>query len=333
MKKNLSYFSVVQNFICCSFNSSKCEIHRDSVLEALIQFLILLCVLLLSRKSFYRTSLEYLLLCTVCRRTRKRNLWSSKCSFCIRAMPRVKSTLWLALVFTLSSVPVSTAAPVISTILEGNQPTGGGTIISISGSGFLLYSTVSSLGYTSSGATTWISTTSVLTNAGYGIGGSISMSLLVDNFGSIFITQVATYDQPMISAISAPNMIGSESSSVTISGSSFAWANYSPYDRVGQSDSAATAWIADTSIFCKAPVGSFQSLILVVTLGIQVASLSEIATYETGIGSTVGVRNVGVIAGSSISIGGYSFGNVRCEIKQDKEHQRVHSATISCKFV
>ena len=217
----------------------------------------------------------------------------------------------LVAIFILCWMPVSNSAPTLSAISTGNQPTNGGTIISVSGSGFVLYSTISSLGDTAAQNTLWISTSAILCNVGYGIGGSIHFNLLINNFDPVSITQAVTFDDPSMSSISMPNILGGKFLSITVTGSSFGFTDFSPIERAGQTGLVSTLWSAETSVSCKASHGFSQSIRFMISFGGAGATITDATSYDIGAISIVAGGNLGEADSSFRTLFGSRFGTAR----------------------
>ncbi len=242
------------------------------------------------------------------------------CHFlCCRSMTMISTNLsyrslgiWSISIFILCWMPVSNSAPTISSVSKGNQPTSGGTIISVSGSGFVLYSTISSVGDTAAQNTNWLSSSSILCNVGYGIGGSIQFNLLFETLNSVSISQAVTYDTPSISSIIAPNSFGSKFMGITVAGRRFGLMNFSPINRGSQTSTVETRWLADTSIFCKTADGLSRTLQIVISSGVHISTGTDAASYETSAVSVVANLNLARNAVSFSTISGSNFGKSRC---------------------
>ena len=80
---------------------------------------------------------------------------------------------------------------------------------------------------------------------------------------------------------------------------------------MGRSGAVGTAWVSDTTVVCKVAGGTEGSLMVVMSVGERVGSLTEASSYDAGMGSSWRVGNAGATGGASVSVIGGSFGSVR----------------------
>ena len=69
--------------------------------------------------------------------------------------------------------------------------------------------------------------------------------------------------------------------------------------------------MSDTTVVCKVAGGTEGSLMVVMSVGERVGSLTEASSNDAGMGSSWRSGNVGTTGGASVSVIGGSFGSVR----------------------
>ncbi len=218
----------------------------------------------------------------------------------------------LVLGFMVFAAPFTHATQAITAVKEMNQPATGGTIVSISGSSFVLNSAISSLGDSLCEETLWISETSLKCIAGYGIGGSLPTLVNFLNVSSSSLTQAITYHLALLSTVISKNTLSMEVWRFTIIGGNFGVSSLSLRGRVEQTGTAATDWTAETSLICKAAAGSEMSMKVVVSIGALVASVTEIMSYGANqISSLIRMNQPVKNLEARAVIGGSNFANIR----------------------
>ena len=80
---------------------------------------------------------------------------------------------------------------------------------------------------------------------------------------------------------------------------------------MGRTGAEGTEWVSDTTVVCKVAGGTEGSLMVVMSVGERVGSLTEASSYDAGMGSSWRAGNVGTTGGASVSVIGGSFGSVR----------------------
>ena len=93
---------------------------------------------------------------------------------------------------------------------------------------------------------------------------------------------------------------------------------YSVAGRVGRSGAAATVWVSESVVVCKAGGGVGGSVAVGVTGGVRVGSVSGALSYDAVTGSSVGVRNVDGAGSGSVSVSGAGLGSSRY-VEKEKE--------------
>ena len=74
----------------------------------------------------------------------------------------------------------------------------------------------------------------------------------------------------------------------------------------------ATAWMSDTSAVCKMSGGVDGSMVVAMSAGGRAGSLTESASFDGRMASSVAGTNEGSTGGGSLSVSGADFGTSRC---------------------
>ena len=89
---------------------------------------------------------------------------------------------------------------------------------------------------------------------------------------------------------------------------------------MGGTRAAATTWISESAVVCKLGGGMGGSVVVGMTGGVRVGSMSRGVSYDGGAVSGVAGRNVGGGAGSgSVSVSGANLGSSRYAEEIDRE--------------
>ena len=93
-------------------------------------------------------------------------------------------------------------------------------------------------------------------------------------------------------------------------GSEIAWVvfRYTGRGRAGLSGAQASSWVSDTSVMCKLSAGVDGSLVLAMTSGLRVGSVSNLVSYDASAVSTSAWVNEGTTSGASMTVSGADFG-------------------------
>ena len=92
---------------------------------------------------------------------------------------------------------------------------------------------------------------------------------------------------------------------------------YSGAVRLGQSGGQASSWVSDTSVVCKMSAGLGASMVLAMTSGGRVGSVTEGLSYDGNAVSVAAWVNEGTTSGVSMTVSGADFGTTRCLGSED----------------
>ena len=81
--------------------------------------------------------------------------------------------------------------------------------------------------------------------------------------------------------------------------------------RAGQSGAQATGWVSDTSVVCTTSAGVYGSVVVSMTSGERVGSVTVVVSYDGSAPSSVGWANEGATSGGSVTVSGADFGTRR----------------------
>jgi hypothetical protein len=202
-------------------------------------------------------------------------------------------------------------APSISSIYTGNAPSSG-IEITISGSGFGAsgqISTASRLLGTSSEATVWISSTSLVSRFA---SGSSQTGRVVVTAGVVVgtTTSFLSYDRPEPQQAWPYNIRNSGRISISITGAEFAFNSYSQKVRITSSACEASAWISDSHLTCRIARGhaTRNGLAVIVTSALVVGtSVPALMSYDMHNLARLNSCNA-PSRGGLVSLTGSSFG-------------------------
>jgi hypothetical protein len=177
---------------------------------------------------------------------------------------------------------------------SSNKPTAGGLSISILGRGFgnAFYSSSVRLSSTTLASSQWVSDSTVICKVVAGQGRSLRASLTSGNsissasdvfsFDAVYISLNQT--RPVNSLVSHSGHLEIQRLGqyiLTIQGRNMGIRDSSLAPQHGSTSCEYTAWIADSSIFCRATTGTQGSTAVMVTLGASTGSSTSIVTYDS----------------------------------------------------
>ncbi|KAJ1470608.1 IPT/TIG domain-containing protein, partial [Baffinella frigidus] len=171
---------------------------------------------------------------------------------------------WGALLAVAAACLGSAAAqpnlPIVDDVNPANGPTGGGTIITISGRNFgggssSVQPTIS-LGGAPCPQVVWVSATSVLCETPEGVGAH--KAILVDVDGKTSVKNANSqflYDAPTVIAIEPGHGSAAGGTMVTIIGSNFGESNNNPSVTIGGRPCQSVVWLSNSKLQCVSPPG------------------------------------------------------------------------------
>jgi len=196
------------------------------------------------------------------------------------------------------------------------------------------YTGFARLGGTGCESTEWVSDTAVTGVIAAGVSGTHGVAVTVGMRGGSY-TEVVSYDKVELSTLVPSNRPATGSVVVTVFGSDFARADYSAVGRVGFTSSENTAWVSDTALQALVSAGVAISRRVAVTVGENVNTISEAASYDVATVSSVVYGNRGAFGDSVFSVSGSQmgtvdytgalrFGSTGCESSQWISDTQVH---------
>jgi len=240
--------------------------------------------------------------------------------------------------FGVATKVFSYDAPSLSTIDVGNNtgPTSGGTEFRINGKNFGPnapgYSVEYRIGSTQMNQTTWISDTHVQGIIPAGVCKALTVGILAcDQEGTL--SEVFSYFVPNVTGAnggevnsrtwigersgaaldpvpSAPLLVQTGGSTVSVSGAYFGTADYTGHVRFGGTSGIATNWTSDTSVEATSPPGVCSDQALVYTICDQPGTKEHAFCYDTPFvtSGTSKWPNRPTTGGATISMLGVNFG-------------------------
>ena len=208
------------------------------------------------------------------------------------------------------SVGFSAAATALSALKAANSPSTGSISVTVYGAGMGLgaYSATSRMGRTACEATTWASDTAMLALVGGGVmrSGQVSVTagMLVGSLSSGF-----SVGRGVISLMRRSNVPTSGSVSITVYGAGAGHEAYTGVLRVGLTACQATIWQSDTSLVCQVGSRVMGSVLVSVSVGQQVGSMTSGVSADTGMMSVTGRRNTAATGSASITVFGAGLGS------------------------
>jgi len=168
---------------------------------------------------------------------------------------------WLAVaVACLSGAVAQPHEPQVNDVNPNNGPTGGGTIITISGQNFGGGSSSVQPSITVGGVpcpqVVWVSATSVLCETPQGVGGHKAVLVDVDGATSVKNSNSEfQYDAPSVIAIEPGHGSAAGGTMVTVIGSNFGTSNNNPSVTIGGRPCQSVVWLSNSKLQCVSPPG------------------------------------------------------------------------------
>jgi hypothetical protein len=244
---------------------------------------------------------------------------------------KIASGLWQLqrVVFTVgfaagtSSQISSYDLPTSSGIQEVNYPsTGGNSTMSLFGKNFGSYSSSVNvmIDGTISPFTTWLSDSCILSKMLPGVPGPSDIKIFsaLANVSAVcgILTQILSYNFPLLSNFTPSALRTDISSSATISGKNFALVDYCLRVAIGSSLSVASFWTSDTSLFVFSAAGISRSQILVMSIvdGVYGAGVpAKTASFSSPRLISL-VANTPTLSRKMVNSSGIGFGAARYSI-------------------
>ena len=173
------------------------------------------------------------------------------------------------------SAAVSYNAPSVSSAAGSNCAASGASSLSVSGVAFSLFGVSAGVrtGGSASGATLWMSGSSVVSRYGSGLGIGVGVVVSAGLQGGS-LTLGVSYDAAKVSSVGLLQVAVSGATSVAVFGSSLGDFGASVTGRVGASSAMSSVWSADSVMLCRVSRGVGKPVYVVVSAMRQAGSLS-----------------------------------------------------------
>ena len=157
----------------------------------------------------------------------------------------------------------------------------GSTSVTISGVsyGHLGRSMAARLGDTAMEETIWVSDTSINSKSGVGARGTLRMVVTAGSHAAT-LTEALSYNGISLDSISRTNFLHAGNEMFTITGDYHDRVQLSTAARFAQTATESTEWNSDESIKARTPTGARGSRGVTITVGLAIASISEVVTYD-----------------------------------------------------
>lgn len=204
-------------------------------------------------------------------------------------------------------------APSISFVSMSNAPTTGRALISLSGSNFgsnklnPVSEQYVQLGGSVCSSNFWISSTSIVCSAAFGVGQALNANVVVSSITGTGITAF-TYDSPVVTYVSRPNAATSGGSSLTIRGQNFGPADYSLTIAIGGTACKSSHWRTDSIIVCQVSAGMGAALHSSISIEGIVGTGATVFTYDSPLVTQTDDVNGPTLAGTLVTVYGVNFG-------------------------
>jgi hypothetical protein len=186
-----------------------------------------------------------------------------------------------------SSEALSYDAVKISCAAPTNIVTRGGmNIITLAGAAMGVYHNCpeARLSTTSCEATTWDSDTALHARTSSGVGGTKQV-LMTASLSVGSKTRSLSYDVPRAILLAGSNHRSIGTSSITVVGRSLGSLHYTQQSSVHATHCENSAWISDTMVRCKVAAGTYGTQRVVLTAGLNPASVTEGVSFDVPAGS------------------------------------------------
>ena len=199
--------------------------------------------------------------------------------------------------------------PVCNVINLFNSPKSGGTYISSSGSNFGTFKRKRNIliGSSSCQSTIWASETSLLcTTIPGALNGAFVVS--VQNLVSS-AAQIVTFDSVSLSTAKTTNALP-QGSWLSLSGADLGLYSLTQTARTAHSACESSFWISDSAVLCRNAISILFAPIISVTSGIGMGSLTNTASLDVPVLSSVSRKNSATHSFADVLIHGYGIGYV-----------------------
>ncbi len=232
---------------------------------------------------------------------------------------------------TLTSAYTYQPAPTVTSVSPVGGPPGGGTSITITGTGFLSGATAALSGANCGGLTV-VNSTTITCTTGASSSGNKTMTVHNTDGQSGSLAGAFQYNSaPTLSAVSPVSGALAGGTAITLTGTNFvAGASVT----VGGNPASSVVVVNATTITCNTPSHSAGLVDVIVTSDVQSATLSSSYTYEAAPtissvvpvggplagGTAITITGTGFLSGAAVTVGGTSCSGISV----------VSSTSITC---
>jgi hypothetical protein len=200
---------------------------------------------------------------------------------------------------------------VLTAVSALNSPTSGGAMITLSGFNMVdQYDPTPSvrLGMTDCLTTSWSSVSALSCLSAVGIGSSQLVSATVGNQVAT-LSASFTYDSPVVTLVTEPNMPSTAGTSLTLGGVNFGLDGGTPTVEIGGLACSDVKLVTDTSIVCKPSAGIGSAHSVAVNSNSIAGTLITSFTYDAPAVTFISKFNAPTSGGASLTVSGVNLGN------------------------
>jgi hypothetical protein len=204
--------------------------------------------------------------------------WTSDSSISARIASGVGQsyafTVSVSGVVNAATVTMSFAAPLVRSSSQFFGATTGGFAVTLAGTGFGVFdsSVTVRVGASATQASVWVSDSSCIAKVANGVSSSLRIQTTVGRQVSL-ISIDYSFLSPIVSVI-LPSSAPVAGTGLTLFGSNFGVADFSPRARIGVTACAAAMWTSDSSLTCRAVPAAPGFAPVVLTAGMQLSDRS-----------------------------------------------------------
>jgi hypothetical protein len=252
----------------------------------------------------------------------------------------VKITL-AGITFTMTNA-FTFDSPIVTSVNTGlsNAASTGMSSITMLGTNFgnIDFSPTGRVGPTLCGTTSWTSATTTKCRSpardarlSGDLGAKLDLYTLIGTLSDVF-----TFDSPVISNSDMFNLPMQGSASVLIDGQNFGSENMSGTARIGSTLCANTLWVSDTELTCLSPAGYTNGHNAVVTVAMSLGTILSKFTYDAPVPTALAIQNAPNSGGKNLQVFGLNFasGDISGSARLGSSHCETSSwsssTSISC---
>eukprot|EP00961_Rhodomonas_salina_P297928 3937622-Rhodomonas_salina.1 len=181
-----------------------------------------------------------------------------------------------------STLQILLCLAMIGTAHGSNVPTLGGSLITLTGTGF---DTIAArIGTTACDQTVWISSTALVCKSAPGVSATLGAVITI-NMTRSTVAELFSYDGPETSGLDRDNLATQGNAFLTVNGVHFRTDSGSIQTTIGQTGCEQSTWTSETSITAKHAHGQRRTLTLKMTSGLRGGTTTETASYSNPMAS------------------------------------------------